>query len=263
MTDRVSVEISGGVADVRLSRPEKLNALDPAMFAALAAAGERLKAEPGLRAAVLSGEGKAFCAGLDTGGLEQTLAEGRRLLDAARTAGGANPLQQAAMVWREVPVPVIAAVHGAAFGGGLQVALGCDLRFVAPDAKLSVMEIKWGLTPDMGGIALLRGLVRDDIARELIWSGRVVSGEEALGLGLATRLCADPRSEALAYARELAAKNPQAIRAGKRLVNHASDADLANILLEESREQGDLLGSRNQIEAVMANLETRPPSFSD
>ena len=167
------------------------------------------------------------------------------------------------MVWREVPVPVIAAVHGAAFGGGLQVALGCDLRFVAPDAKLSVMEIKWGLTPDMGGIALLRGLVRDDIARELIWSGRVVSGEEALGLGLATRLCADPRSEALAYARELAAKNPQAIRAGKRLVNHASDADLANILLEESREQGDLLGSRNQIEAVMANLETRPPSFSD
>jgi enoyl-CoA hydratase/carnithine racemase len=167
------------------------------------------------------------------------------------------------MVWREIPVPVVAAVHGVAFGGGLQVALGADMRFVTPDARLSVLEIKWGLVPDMAGLVLMRGLLRDDVARELTFSGRIVSGEEAVQLGLATRVCADPRAEALAFAREVASKNPHAIRAGKRLLNLAVHADQPEILLEESREQSALIGSPNQVEAVTANLQKRAPNFAE
>ena len=265
--ERVRVSIENGVADVILSRPDKMNALDDAMFEAIIAAGERLKTAPGLRAVVLSGEGRAFCAGLDMGNF-QKMASGERkggagLVTPNRTPGGANRAQQAAMVWREVPVPVIAAVHGVALGGGFQVMLGADLRFVTPDVKLAVLEIKWGLIPDMGGIVLLRGLVRDDLARDLTYTGRMFDGAEALAIGIATRVCADPRAEALAYAREVAARNPDAIRAGKRLFTLAADADQRAILLAESAEQGALIGSPNQIEAVMSGMQKRVPQFKD
>ena len=270
MSDRVRVTMDGGVADVRLTRADKMNALDAAMFAALVETGERLKSEPGLRAVVLSGEGPAFCAGLDRANLD-AIAEGGqtaraaadRLLAPKRTAGGANPAQQAVMVWRELPVPVIGALHGVAFGGGFQLALGCDLRFVAPATRLSIMEIKWGLVPDMGAMVLLPRLVRDDVARELTWSGRIFSGEEALALGLATRVAPDPHAEALAFAREVAGRNPQAIRAGKRLLDLAAEADQQTVLRRESDEQAALIGSPNQIEAVLANFENRAPIFSD
>jgi enoyl-CoA hydratase/carnithine racemase len=269
--DRVTVRIEDGVADVRLMRADKMNALDNAMFAALVETGERLKTEKGLRAVVLSGEGRAFCAGLDMGNFQAMAAGERRggqgssgsLVTANRTPGGANHAQQACMVWREIPVPVIGAIHGVAFGGGFQLALGCDLRFVTPDVKLAILEIKWGLVPDMAGIALLRGLVRDDVMRELTWTGRIFSGEEALAMGLATRVCADPRAEALALAREIASKNPDAIRAGKRLINLMAEADQPTILMEESREQTALIGSANQVEAVAANLQKRAPQFAD
>jgi enoyl-CoA hydratase/carnithine racemase len=272
MNDRVTVDIQGGVADVRLVRSDKMNALDDAMFSAVIEAGERLKVEAGLRAVVLSGEGKAFCAGLDMGSFQAMADSGAgagsgdgssRLLTRERTPGGANRAQQLCMVWREVPVPVIAAVHGVAFGGGFQLALGCDLRFVTADTRMALMEIKWGLVPDMGAMALMRGLVRDDVARELSWTGRVFTGEEALSMGLATRVCADPRAEALALAREIAGKNPHAIRAGKRLLNLAADADQTAILLAESEEQGVLIGSANQVEAILANLQKRDPKFGD
>jgi enoyl-CoA hydratase/carnithine racemase len=248
-----------------------MNALDNAMFGALIEAGERLKGEKGVRAVVLSGEGRAFCAGLDTSNFA-AMASGERgggqgtagaLVTAKRTPGGSNRAQHAVMVWREIPVPVIAAVHGVAYGGGYQLQLAADLRFVAADAKLSVLEIKWGLVPDMAGMVLLRGLVRDDVARELTYSGRIFSGEEALAMGLATRVCEDPRAEALAFARDVAAKNPHAIRAGKRLLNLMLEADQREILLEESREQTALIGSSNQVEAVRANLEKRAPSFAE
>ena len=272
MQDRITVDIQGGVADVRLVRVDKMNALDDRMFSALIEMGERLKAEAGLRAVVLSGEGRAFCAGLDTGNFG-AMASGERapgqssaggsLLTPKRTPGGSNRAQHAVMVWREIPVPVIAAVHGVAFGGGFQLALGADMRFVAPDARLSVMEIKWGLVPDMAGMVLMRGLVRDDVARDLIFSGRQFTGEEALGLGLATRVCADPRTEALAYAAEIAAKNPHAIRAAKRLIEVAALGDQHATLLAESTEQTALIGSPNQVEAVMANMQRRAPVFKD
>lgn len=270
MEDRISIDLHEGVANVRLMRADKMNALDEAMFGALVATGEKLKTQRGVRAVVLSGEGRAFCAGLDTRNFGE-MASGTHRVNVeritgsntatARTLGGANRAQQAVMVWREIPVPVIAAVHGVAFGGGFQLCLGADMRFVAPDAQLSVMEIKWGLVPDMGGIVLMSRLVRDDVARELIFSGRTFSGQEALGLGLATRVCDDPRAEALAFAKEVAAKSPDAIRAAKRLLTLVAETRQHAILLAETDEQGKLIGSPNQVEAVRANLEKRAPQF--
>lgn len=267
MSDRVSVTVEDGVADVRLVRADKMNALDPAMFEALIGAGLRLKEERGVRAVVLSGEGRAFCAGLDMGNFQRTAEAGRetraegRLI--GRTHGIANDPQYAAWVWREVPVPVIAAVHGVAFGGGFQVALGADMRYAAPDTKFSVMEIKWGLVPDMAGTMLMRHLLRDDVVRELTYTGRIFTAEEGAALGVVTRVCADPRAEALAIAREIAGKNPEAIRAAKRLLNAAPLVPAAEGLMAESREQTALGGKPNQVEAVMAQLQKRAPRFVD
>ncbi len=266
MSERIHVEIRGGVADVRLVRADKMNALDTDMFDALIETGERLKAEKSVRAVVLSGEGRAFCAGLDTSnfaGMAGGSRSASNLVDTPRTAGGANRPQHAVMVWREIPVPVIAAVHGVAFGGGFQLALAADLRFVTPDARLSVMEIRWGLVPDMAGILLLRPLVRDDVMRDLTYTGRIFTGDEALSLGIATRTTADPRAEALAYATEIAGKSPDAIRAAKRLLNLPANATAHEVLLAESVEQTAVMGKPNQVEAVLANLEKRAPAFHD
>lgn len=263
MSDRVTVHVADGIADVRLSRADKMNALDPAMFEALIAASERLAKERGVRAVVLSGEGRGFCAGLDLDSFAAMKDGSIRDLE-VRTHGISNRFQYAVMGWRELGVPVIAAVHGVAFGGGFQLALGADVRLVAHDTRMSIMEIKWGIIPDMGGTILMRHLAREDVIRELTYSGRVFSAEEARVYGFATRVCPDPRSEALALAREIAEKNPDAIRAAKRLFNiAASGADDAACLLAESREQAQLIGSPNQTEAVMANLERRAPRFSD
>ena len=272
MDNRITVELKDGVADVRLVRADKMNALDDAMFSALIETGERLKTETGVRAIVLSGEGRAFCAGLDMGNFGK-MASGERdggksstgssLVTADRTPGGSNRAQHAVMVWREQPVPVIAAVHGVAFGGGFQLALAADMRFVAPDARMSVMEIKWGLVPDMAGMVLLRGLVRDDLVRELTYTGRIFEGAEAERLGLATRVCADPRAEALALAAEIAGRSPTAIRAAKRLLNMMQDEDQHALLKAESAEQAALIGSPNQVEAIMSNLQKRAAAYAD
>ncbi len=267
MSDRIIVEMRDGVADVRLVRTDKMNALDDAMFSALIETGERLKTDTSVRAIVLSGDGRAFCAGLDTENFGKMASgqrggEGRLVTD-DRTLGGSNRAQHAVMVWREQPAPVIAAVHGVAFGGGFQLMLGADMRLVTADAKLSILEIKWGLVPDMAGMALLRGLVRDDIARELTYTGRVFTGAEALGLGVATRVCADPRAEALALAAEIAGKSPHAVRGAKRLFAAMADGDARDILKLESVEQTALIGSPNQVEAVMSNLQKRAARFAD
>ena len=267
MTDRVQVTIDGGVADVRLNRPEKLNALDRAMFEALVSAGQRLAEDRSVRAVVLSGEGRAFCAGLDFGSFMAMAGEssdpGATLLDRRSADSPANFAQHAAWVWTEVPVPVIAAVHGATFGGGLQIALGADIRIAAADAQLSVMEIKWGLIPDMSGTQTLRHLVRLDVAKELTFTGRIIDGREAAALGLVTRVAEDPRAAALAMAREIAGKSPDAIRAGKRLLTQAPLSTVHDGLALEAGLQRGLLGSANQVEAVTANLQKRPPTFRD
>jgi len=268
VSERVSVRIEDGVADVRLDRPDKLNAIDRAMFDALVATGAALAENREVRAVVLSGEGRGFCAGLDFGSF-QTMSQGPRGVDAPSpleqraATSPANPAQRASWIWQEVPVPVIAAVHGVAFGGGLQIALGADLRLVAADARLSVMEIRWGLIPDMSGTQILRHLVRLDVAKELTFSGREVSGSEAIALGLATRVAADPRAEALALAREITGRSPDAVRAAKRLLNASVQSTLAEGLELEAKLQLALIGSPNQVEAVRANLEKRAPRFKD
>lgn len=261
--ERVRVDLAGGVAHVRLNRPDKMNALDGPLFEALVQAGEDLGRTAAVRAVVLSGEGRGFCAGLDMESFA-AIADGRGLGDLTqRTHGVANLFQRAALVWRDLAVPVIAAVHGVAFGGGLQIALGADLRYVAPDARLSVAEMKWGLVPDMGGALLMRHLMRADTLRELTYTGRVVSGEEAVVLGLATAVHADPLAAAFATAREIAGRSPDAMRLAKQLLNIAEDERGAEILLAESRAQAALIGGPNQVEAVRANVARRAPVFSD
>lgn len=263
MTERIqTIRHDDGVVELHLVREDKMNALDSAMFDALIAHGEQLREDRSVRAVVITGRGRAFCAGLDMESFSK-MGEGGNMDLLPRTHGIANKPQYIATVWRDVPVPVIAAVHGVAFGGGLQLALGADLRLITADTRLSVMEIKWGLVPDMGGLPLLRPLVRDDVARELAYTGRIVTGEEAVALGLATRVVADPLAEAQRLAHEIAARSPDAIRANKRLFNAVADVRVsdAQLLMAESEEQQKLIGSPNQTEAVRANLEKRAPRF--
>ena len=269
MEERVSISISEGVADVRLVRADKMNALDQAMFEALVAATDRLSKDKSVRVVVLSGEGRAFCAGLDMGRFAAMKEKGGNGIPGGenrdltkRTHGQAHFPQQAVWGWRQLAVPVIAAVHGVAFGGGFQLSPGADMRFLSPDARMSVMEIKWGLVPDMAGTPILASLVRDDILRDLTYTGRIFSAQEAMAYGLATRICDDPRAVALEVAREIAGKSPDAIRAAKRLLNNLS-VDPGPALLAESVEQQKLIGSANQTEAVRANLEKRAPKFAD
>ncbi len=255
---RITME-QNGVAQVRLIRDEKLNALDAQMFDTLVLAGKALFEKQGLRAVVLAGEGRGFCAGIDISSLgalsDVPLTE--------RTYGNANIFQQVAMLWRKLPVPVIAAIHGVCFGGGLQIASGADIRVVAPDARLAIMEMKWGIIPDMGGYALWRGMVRDDVLRELTFTNREFKGEEAHALGFATCLDADPLSRATRIAHDIATRHPHAIRSAKALFNRAHDLSIDEILMAESLEQQRLIGTRNQMEAVHAQLQGRQADFTD
>jgi enoyl-CoA hydratase/carnithine racemase len=260
MEERVTVALEDGVADVRLARADKMNALDPAMFAALAAAIDRLAGERGLRAVVLSGEGRGFCAGLDMAAMA---AGGSGLALGERTRGASNDVQYVCTGWRALPVPVIAAAHGVAFGGGCQLLAGADVRVAHPDTRLAIREVHWGLVPDMGGYALWRGSVREDVLRELVYTARELDAAEAQACGLVTYLDPEPRERALAIARAIAARSPDAVRAAKRLFALAADADAPAILAAESAAQLALLRSPNQAEAVRANLAKRAPRFGD
>ena len=265
MEDRVRLTIADGVAHVRLNRPDKMNALDPAMFEALIGAGTELGARRDVRAVILSGEGRAFCAGLDLDRLLATT-RGEPLIPSIdlmqHSHDMANYAQHLVWLWRELPVPVIAAVHGVAFGGGFQLALGADLRYLAPATKLGVIEAKWGLVPDMAGTLLMRHLAREDVVRELTYTGRVFSASEALAYGFATGVIDDPLAAAQLVARQIASRSPDAVRAAKRLLNLAATSDVATCLAAETTEQAALLGTPNHIEAVSSNLENRTPRWS-
>jgi len=262
MSDRVVISHDGGVAHVRLNRPDKLNALDYDMFVALAEAGKSLMDDKSVRAVVLSGEGRAFCAGLDVSAMFALGQQGADLFG-EDPGSPANRAQRACWIWHELPMPVIAAVHGYAFGGGLQIALGADIRIITPDVKLSVMEIKWGLIPDMSGTQSLRNLVRLDIAKELVFTGRIVGAQESVKIGLATEIADDPIKHSLAMAREMAQRSPTAIRAGKKLMNASVELNVADGLALEADLQKSLLGSNNQLEAVRANMAKEAPNFED
>ena len=261
--DRIRIDLGDdGVAQVRFTRGDKMNALDPEQFDRIIEAGEYLRDLKGLRVVVLSGEGRAFCAGLDLSSMAAGGSSPQAKL-ADRTHGNSNRAQEAAMTWRKCPVPVIAAVHGVCFGGGLQIASGADIRVVHPDTRMAIMEMKWGLVPDMGGYALWRGLVRDDILRELVYTNREFTGREAQQLGLATFTEEDPLARATALAQTIAGKNPAAVRGSKRLFDAMHDRDTDAILMAESEEQDQVIRKPNQIEAVMAEMQKRAPQFED
>ena len=261
--DRVRIELAHHVATVTMARPEKHNALDAGMFEGLLAAAERLRTEPGVRAVVLHGEGRSFCSGLDVASFMTGPVSLEDLV--AREDGQlGNLAQRVATDWAAVPAPVIAAIHGNCFGGGLQIALGADLRIAAPDAQLAVMEVKWGLVPDMGITQTLPRLVGIDRAKELTFTGRRLSGTDAERLGLVTSVAEDPLAAAQALAADIAQRSPDAIRAAKQLYDRAwSGMAAAEALLLETELQVGLMGAPNQIAAVTAALSGEPGAFTD
>ena len=265
--DRVTISIEDGIADVRMNRADKRNALDNAMFTSLAAAGDYLKTLSELRAVVLSGDGASFCAGLDFGSF-QAMAQGLSGQGGSVNAGAMSDgrithlAQQVCWVWQEVPVPVIAAVHGHALGGGMQIALGADIRIVHPDTQLSVREVHWGLIPDMTGTLMLSRLVRPDIVKDLVFSARVFSGAEGFELGVVTRLSKTPQADAMDLAQEIAGRSPDAVRGAKKLINLMANDGAAQQFAAEREVIGKLIGGANQVEAVMSHFEKRPPKFN-
>ncbi|HAV08620.1 MAG TPA: crotonase/enoyl-CoA hydratase family protein [Rhodobacteraceae bacterium] len=260
--DRVTIDIVDHVAHVRLTRADKMNAVDPEMAEAVVAAGRHLMGLGDLRAVVIAGEGRGFCAGLDVASFARFASsdpEGRIM---PRTHDDANLMQEVAMVWQRVPVPVIAAVHGVAYGAGFQLALGADIRIAHPETKLAIMEMKWGLVPDMGGMVLLPKLARADVIRRMTFTAEPILAPQALEWGMVTELSDTPLEAATALAKTIATKSPSAMRAAKRLLQLAeSGASQADVLYAESREQTDLIGKPDQMEQIAANLQNRAPAF--
>ena len=270
MSGRVDLIVKDGVAEVRLERPEKRNALNAPMFEGLLAAADAIEADGAVRAVVLCGSGEAFCAGLDMGAFAamaqgQLDAESAQVQEAGRdlSAQGANRAQQLGWRWQEIPQPVIAAVHGAAMGGGFHVALGADIRLVAPDARIAFVEIGWGLVPDLSGTQALRRLVPLDVAKKLILTGETISGERACALHLCTEVAADPYAAAMDLAHRLARQSPDAVRAAKRLLNDSGLVEVAEGLAAEFRASSALMGTPNQVEAIRARMEGRPAAYAN
>ena len=271
--DRVTVTISDGIADVRLDRADKRNALDPAMFDAIAKAGNDLVTNREIHAVVLSGNGNSFCAGLDFGSFQSMADSGKNgdssngNTSSSQNAGAMQPgaithlAQQICWVWQEVPVPVVAALQGHALGGGMQLALGADIRVAHGETQFAMREVHWGLIPDMTGTLMLSRLVRDDVAKDLVFSARIISGVEAHALGVVTRLSDTPFETAMQIAREIADRSPDAVRGAKALINRLSNEGAAEHFAEERRIIYSLIGKPNQVEAVMSNFEKRPAKF--
>lgn len=264
MADRLTVDVTDHVATVTLNRPQKNNAIDIEMFEALAEIGRQIANDQSVRAVVLTGAGEHFCAGID---LSVFQGEGIGVVGmdrmAARDGSPANFFQTAAYVWHELPMPVIAAINGVAYGGGMQIALGADIRYASADARLSIMEVKWGIIPDMAITSTALETVPLDKLKELAYSARVISGSEALDYGLVTAIKDNPLIAAQDLAAEIAGRSPDAVRAVKKLFDHSWNAGAAESLALEASLQKGLMGTPNQMEAVMANLQKRAPDFSD
>ena len=264
MSNRVRIDVTGSIATVTLTRPEKRNALDLEMINAIVSAGEDLASRRDIRAVVLCGDGAAFSAGLDTATFQLLISEVAKAGGImARTHGLSNLFQRAAMVWADLPMPVIAAVHGFAFGGAFQIMLGADIRIAAPDTKFSIMEGKWGLVPDMGGMALMHHLARGDVIRRLTYTAEVFEADDAQNWGFITEISDDPLASATALATEIASRSPDAVREAKALITATQGMDVAEALLLESKAQERLIGSPNQIESLMAGFEKRAANFKD
>ena len=262
MSERIKITVENHIADVRLNRPEKMNALDIEMFEAIVSTTKKLADDKSVRCVVLSGEGRGFCAGMDLANFTSDSEVMTQPLK-PRTHGLANFWQSAVWLWHELPIPVISAVHGVAYGGGLQIMAGTDIKFITPDTRLSIMEMKWGLIPDMGATQLWRHTVRQDIIKELTYTHRVFSGEEAVKYGFATHLSENPLEDAMKLANEIASKSPSAIVKSKKLLNEAPYLSAADGLILESVEQQQIMRTKNQMEAVFSSMQKRKGDFED
>ncbi|MEL6300849.1 MAG: crotonase/enoyl-CoA hydratase family protein [Pseudomonadota bacterium] len=264
MSERVLIEEQDGIAVVTLNRPEKLNALDPETFDALSKTGADISARPDLRAVILRGAGGNFSAGLDVSGMgSSALSDFPDQAFKGLMGTPANRFQHPVWVWHAMQIPVIAVLEGICFGGGFQIASGADIRLAAPDARFSIMESKWGLVPDMGMTAVLRGVVRRDVLKRLSWTSEIIDAPSAADYGLVSEVCDTPMDAALALAKTLTERSPDAVRAIKTLIDTACDAEPETALKIEAHLQWAMLQSANQKEAVMANLQKRAPEFSD
>ncbi|ULQ46452.1 crotonase/enoyl-CoA hydratase family protein [Flagellatimonas centrodinii] len=260
--DRVRVETDAdGVATVSLTRADKHNGFDLDMMDALIRAARALRRQRGLRAVILRGDGPSFCAGLD---FKAVLSQRRRALLAFTQLWWPfrNRFQAVNLLWRELPVPVVAAIRGNCFGAGIQLAAGADLRFATADARLSIMESKWGLIPDMGATVTLRHLLRRDVVMDLVMTGRVVGGQEACALGLVTAVADDPEAAARAWIDQVLTRSPDAVAAGKRLFDAAWDDSAAAGLGAERRWQRRLMGGANQRASVARHLRGQEQPFA-
>lgn len=266
MSNLVTIDLKDHVADVRLNRPEKMNAVNPEMWKAIYEAGASLMENREVRAVVLSGNGRSFCAGLDMASMQGMTERDNDAPGSGNTLKGGtdfpeNQFQRAALVWKRLPMPVICAIHGVAYGAGAQIAMGADIRIAAPDIRFSVLEIKWGLIPDVGITQTLRDVVPLDVAKELTWTGRIIGGPEAKELGIVTHVAEEPLAQAMELAADIASKSPNAIRRGKTLLQQAWHADERTGLELEAKLQGELVGSPNQVESIKANFEKRAPNY--
>ena len=259
---RVTVTYENHIAFVRLTRADKMNAVDQEMIDGIIAAGQEVAASDA-RAAVISGEGRAFCAGIDITGLSGMMGKSPKEVLMPRTHGHGttNQWQEVAMIWHRLEIPVIAAIHGVCFGAGIQLALGCDIRIAAPGTRFAVMEMKWGIVPDMGGMVLLPKLVRSDVLRRLTYTAEQVQTEQALAWGLITEVADDPLAAATTLAETIAGKNPSAIRAAKKLIDIAESRAEVDVLEAESELQAKLIGTPEQMEVIAAEMEKRPAKF--
>ena len=259
---RVTVTYENHIAFVCLTRADKMNAVDPAMIDAIIAAGQEVAASDA-RCVVVSGEGKAFCAGIDITGLAGMMGKdpAEVIMPRSHGDGTTNQWQEVAMIWHRMDIPVIAAIHGVCFGAGIQLALGADIRIAAPDTRFAVMEMKWGIVPDMGGMVLLPRLVRSDVLRRLTYTAEQVQADQALSWGMITEIADDPLAAATDLATTIAGKSPSAIRAAKRLISIAETEDATKVLDAESRIQSDLIGKPHQMEVIAAEMGKRPAVF--
>ncbi|WP_039017518.1 crotonase/enoyl-CoA hydratase family protein [Halocynthiibacter namhaensis] len=264
MNARVTVTEANQIAFVALSRPEKRNALDLQMLEEISDTGASLASRNDIRAVILHGEGNAFSAGLDLNEipkLAQYVTQNGGIMK--RSHGDANLFQHVTTVWRSLPQPVICALHGYAFGGAFQIMLGADIRIASPDCQFSIMEGRWGLIPDMGGVALMRRLAREDVVRNLTYTADKFTARDALSWGFITELADDALARATEIAQGIVEKSPDAVRAAKELFNRTELTSEAATLLIESELQGRLIGTPNQMEAVVAGLQKRAPDFKD
>lgn len=257
--DRVLTTIEGPIAYVTLNRPEQLNGVDLDLIDQLLATATTLRRNTSIRAIVIQGAGRSFCAGLD---FAAAFSDKRRVARFFFAGGRAvNRFQKVTTIWREIPVPVIAVIHGHCYGAGVQLAAGADFRFTTPDAQWAILEAKWGLVPDMGGTLPLIENLPVDVLQRLAMTGEVISGEDAFELGLATDVADDPLKEALVLIDQICGRSPDAVAATKELLYLNQRGSRRQVMRRERRLQSKMFRSPNTAIARKAGTSKTDPTF--